>query len=75
MSHGVGKAGTTVQWGQGFIDMAPHVEYIPEPAARPASIGLINVGRRVVVGLSKMVPRSSGSRGVAASLSGWLAFQ
>jgi len=43
------------------------------PASREASANRAhNVGRKVVVGLSKLVPRSSGSRGVAVLLSGWL---
>ena len=40
---------------------------IPQPAERPAPIGLISVGRKVVVGLSRKWFREvcSGSRGVA----------
>jgi len=33
---------------------------IPQPAVRPAPIVLINVGRKVVVSLSKIVPRGNG---------------
>jgi len=45
---------------QGLID-GVLCEVHTQPAVEPAPIVLINIGRKVVVSLSKMVPRGSSS--------------
>jgi hypothetical protein len=57
---------------QGFMDLAAHVEYLPQPAkasAYRAHKRRSQSSRRFV---EKTVPRSSGSRGVVVLLSGSL---